>query len=123
MPLPDGFALVRFEESEDITRFGVVKTTYRVLIDRAWIEVARTPQASVTRPQSRAGTVWSRIVEVPLAIGTQVERCIEAPRARGTRSSTLEVLLGRSNVQQSSYRRERLFVAAGGRLRRFPQET
>lgn len=114
--LPDGIVLIRFEEREDITRLGVAKTTYRVLLDRVWIEVARAPQASVTRPPSKPGTVWSRVVEVPLAIGTQVERCTEAPRPRNTNASTLDCLLGRSNAQQTSYRRERLFVAMDGKL-------
>lgn len=120
--LPDGFVWIRFEEREDITRFGVAKTTYRVLLDRVWIEVVRAPQASVERPQSRAGTVWSRIVEVPLAIGTQVERCIEAPRSRSTKASTLDCLLGRSHTQQTIYRRERLVVGAAGKLSALPRE-
>jgi hypothetical protein len=121
--LRDGFVLVRFVESEDITRYGVAKTTYRVLMDRVWIEVARAPQAIVTRSPSRAGTVWSRIVEIPLALGTQVERCIEAPRARPTKGSTLDILLGRSSTQKSSCRRERLVVTSGGNLRRVEREA
>lgn len=119
----DGVVVVRFEEGEDVTQFGTTKTTYRVRLDRVWTDVSRVANATVHRLHPPPGTVWSRIVELPLALGTEVERCVESPRRQPTQASTLELLLGRSRPQQRSLRRVRLLVGAGGRLRAVPSNA
>lgn len=118
---PDGSVRVRFEEGEYVTQRGTTTTTYRVQLNRVWIEVSRLADASVRRLSAAPGSVWSRVVEVCLPVGTQVERRVQAPLRQRERASTLDLLMGRANTQKSSQRRERLVVAARGNLQLDPR--
>jgi hypothetical protein len=115
LPPRDSIFTISFEESECITRCGSTRTTFLVLVDRSWQPVQRIITAITRVAAPSPGVVWRRFVEVPLPVGTQVEKLIESPE-RAPRANTSDVLFGRSAGLRRQCRRVRLVVAGDGRL-------
>lgn len=112
----DAWVTIRFEESEAIVAFGTKRTTFRVRLEQGWTEVSRVASATIKKPSTVPGVVWSRIVELRLRVGTQVERCIDSPSSRRP-VSTFESLVRGGSEKKLACRRDRFFVNREGRLR------
>ncbi|HMA95309.1 MAG TPA: hypothetical protein VKP30_21620 [Polyangiaceae bacterium] len=111
----DAWVTIRFEESEAIVAFGTKRTTFRVRLEQGWTEVSRVASATIKKPNTVPGVVWSRIVELRLRVGTEVERCIDSPSPQ-RHVGTFESLVRGASAKKVACRRDRFSVNREGRL-------